>query len=234
MGDLRRRIEGRERIVKIVDEIEREGGDPFLVNVPHVLEDLAEDYDSSEPELLRSDSRAIESLSKLVKMQEEWVDARLLATISPESLKRRVEDMDSRSLAAALMLAQKPAVSVSSTNARRILEGIKYWESLKPRREERRTPPPIAHGTTVEPERFDEMLKGFEEEISREISTGWIELSRIAGRGKEEHVKRLYMLAHLATRGVVALRFDPGREEYLVGPAQDGGGRPASIVIEVD
>jgi len=231
-GD-RSRIEARDRIVMLVDEVEREGKDPFSVSVGELLADLREDYDSDDVELLLADSRAIEALSRLVEMQDEWVEGRLLATISPEVLRRRAEALDARELAGALYSAQFPAVGVSNVNEVYLVRAAEYWEGLRPRRPPeppaRRERPVTA---PLEPDNFEEDLSSFRSRLMGALEGGGeVSLDEVLSGGREARVREAYLLAHLVTRGEVGLRYDPERDRYLVTARPEGEVR--SVVIEV-
>ncbi|MGC9190054.1 MAG: hypothetical protein ACP5GG_04995 [Conexivisphaera sp.] len=215
----RDRIERRERIALLVEEMEKEGKDPFSLDLRAILDDLREDYDSDDVELLLADSRAVESLSRLVEMQDEWIDGRLLASMSPEALRRRAEAADARELAEALYLAQSPAVGISNIDEKFVVEAARYWEGLRPSRPQEAPIPREYQGTAVlEPDSFEEDLANFRGRLldALEGGGGEVEVAAVLSDDREAAVRELYLLAHLVTHGEVGLRYDPEGDRYLV------------------
>mgnify|MGYP001772756141 CR=1 FL=1 len=228
----RDRIELRERISMLVDEVEKEGKDPFSIDVLPLLEDLRRDYDSEDLELLLADSKAMEALSRLVEMQEEWIDGRLSAVISPEALRRRAEAAGVEELAAALYVSQSPAVGVSNVDEELLVDAFRYWEGLRPaRRQVGAAPAERTVEVELEPETFEVELEEFRRRVSEALgSRGEVPLDEVLSRDKEPRVRELYMLAHLVTRGELGLRYDPEGDRYLV--TRSASGEPRSVVIE--
>lgn len=227
----REELERRERIVSLVEELEREGGDPFSVDVRGTLEELREGYDSEDREVLLADSRAIEALSRLVKMQEEWIDGRLSASISPEAVKRRAMEADLRDLARALYESQSPAVGVSSIRAEDVLAGAEYWRSLRPKE---RAEPPKPRRVEVEvelrSEGFEEELGAFRARVEEALGRGGrVPLGELLSKEMEKRVRELYLLAHLAAMGVAEAAYDPEADEYIV---RRPSGELRSVVLE--
>ncbi|MGC9116672.1 MAG: hypothetical protein ACP5ID_03570 [Conexivisphaera sp.] len=229
----RERIAARERIALLVDEVEREGKDPFSVDVAGLLADMREDYDSDDVDLLLADSKAIEALSRLVEMQDEWIEGRLLASVSPEALRRRAEAADARELAEALYLAQTPTVGVSSLDEEFVVEAMRYWEGLRAARPpEERALREYQGVPELEPDSFEGDLESFRSRIRAALERGDAELWDLLSGDRESRVRELYLLAHMVTRGEVGLEYDPERDRYLV-TARPRGGDVRSVVIEV-
>jgi uncharacterized damage-inducible protein DinB len=227
----RDRIERRERYALLIEELEKEGKDPFSLDLGPIVDDLREDYDSGDVELLLADSRAIEALSRLVEMQDEWIDGRLLAAMSPEALRRRAEAADAKELAAALYAAQSPAVGISNIDGEFLVEAAKYWEGLRPARPiEAPQPREYTGAAALEPDAFEGDLEAFRRRVAEALKGGEVELWSFVSGDRNSRVRELYLLAHMVTHGEVGLRYDPERDSYFITGAR--GGDVRSVVIE--
>ena len=241
-ASLRDEVEKRERIVRLVDEIEKSGGDPFVVNVREVLRSLRTGLESNNRELLLADSEAVESLSRLVKLQEAWVDSRLQSIVSPEKVKELVKSLSIDELSSALELSLNPSVASMSIDSKLLIEAARYWVSLKPRAEDQagRAGETTAPGEPPElaEDNFQDELNEFRSLILSIVrERGRVKLDEITGLepSREGRVRIMYLLSYLVSEGTLGVRYDIESDSYLiVEESGERGGSPVSVVLEVE
>lgn len=238
-ASIEREVEKRREITRVVEELEARGGDPFVIKVEEALRALSTSYDSSDRDLLDSDSEAIESLSRLVKLQELWIDSRLASVVSPDTVRRVVKSLSAEELNTALVAALRPALTHSSVDTSLLVKAARYWVSLKPvSRPSARGYETVPRGKRqqeIEEEGFMRELEEFRKRVLSLVREGVLSIDELIKPtlSKEERVRSLYMLSYVVSEGLLGLKYDPERDAYVLTRAGGKeGGAQTSVVLE--
>lgn len=232
-------IEYRERISALPEELKRTGVDPFAVDVPHILEELKKEHSRNSPDLLTADARALNSVSEVVQIQDQWIGRQLSTLqVDPALVEGKVKQLSLRSLAYVLFMSHHPPVGVRQVSTKRLLEAADYWIQLqgwgrKPGLPANQ-PAEQASLQTLEfsAEDIEKEVTRTSEYVLQLVSEGPVPYERVLGdlRG-EERIKRSYIISLICAQGLVTLRYDPTLGSYVV---QKAVGPPdSSVAIKV-
>lgn len=224
----------KERIIELPEQLERSGADPFLVEVKQLLNVIR--GRSGSVKALAMDSKALNSISKVVQMQERWVvDALRGLKADPEMVRERISKLGLRDLAMALAQNFYPALGLRRMSRGRLEEGLTYWGAVKPWGYVEKPPRVDYKEISLEPldlplESVKEKAEALMRELEKELASGPIDyhsyLSKFRGK---ERLEKAFLIAHLATVGRVALKQEPLSKKVLI--LQPKGGEASSVAI---
>lgn len=227
-------IEHLQRVIDRCKSVERLGLDPFLVEVDDLVAVIREyfpDWESLEE--LSLDSKAINCLASVVKLQGDWVRHRSTSLYTdPFLVEEKLHRLSAECLAQIFLDVWHPIVEMEQVSVEGLAAALKYWRGLLPL-EERwiKTDLLMAEpGSATREELIMQNIMG-EEAFTEELERLWRELKRRVGRnGKlpywdfvgsetfEETVQRAYMTSFLVTYGYATLEVHPLEEEVFVRP----------------
>ncbi len=226
----------RERIIDLPRELERSGADPFLVDVKDLLEKLKRRR--RDVELLKLDSKALNSVSKIVEMQEKWVvDALKGLRVDPDLVREKIKKLSLKEISSVLSKNFYPIIGLKRISIERLRDGLVYWEIVRPwgSYEE---PAPIAYKDlateplSLTPESVKEKANKLYVELTPLLEKGPIDYRSYLSRFPEkERLEKAFLLGYLATIGKIALKKEPLTKTILI--LKPGKGEPFSIAIEV-
>lgn len=227
----------RERIIELPKQLERSGADPFLVDVKGLLNQIR--GRSGSVKALAMDSKALNSLSKVVEMQERWVvDALRGLRVDPGMIRERISKLGLRDLAVALAENFYPALGLRRMSEGRLKDGLTYWGVVRPWGSMEKPPPVDYREFSVEPidlsfESLKEKAEAFMRTLEKELAKGPIDyhsyLSKFEGKGRLE---KAFLIAHLTMTGRIALKQEPLTRRVLI--LLPKGGEASSIAIPLE
>lgn len=228
----------RERIIELPEQLERSGADPFLVDVKGLLNQIR--GRSGGVKALALDSKALNSLSKVVEMQERWViDALKGLRVDPEMVREKVSKLGLRDLAVALAENFYPALGLRRMSEGRLKDGLTYWGFVKPWGSIEKPPPVDYRELSVEPlgltfKSVKEKAEAFMKELEKELAKGPIDyhsyLSKFEGK---DRLEKAFLIAHLAMVGRIALKQEPLTRRVLILLPKRGEASSIAIPLEV-
>ena len=230
-----RKEELRERIEVLPDQVKKTGADPFAVDVISILSELKEDYDKLNGDELVKDAKAINSVSKIVYMQDKWLTDRLRSRgVSQEMLKERLYRLDLQPLAACLYRSQHLPTAVMHLSTPRLKMAADYWISLLGWGKTGKLGP-IPDITNEKLEELNLQLDDIERELNdvrldlrAKLSTSNILYEEyLSQREGKERLRLAYIISILCASGEVTVRFDPSISKYIL---TQGDGTPDSSV----
>jgi len=214
--------------------------DPFSVDLPRVLKELAELLPSLSEYGLEMDAEALYYVAELIARQEEWVKGRsALLVLGPFVAMLKVLALSTKELAQELLKAWNPIVELEQVTFADILRGLEYLE-------ERGKPLPLPEaalplsyagfelleelGLVAGPE-LEEAVGEVRELLRGEFERRGYALYRevVACDSLRKTYLRAYAISHLATSGEVSIAMDPVSGEVYVTPP--GEGEVVSIAI---
>ncbi|MEM3437850.1 MAG: hypothetical protein QXP55_04895 [Nitrososphaerales archaeon] len=134
MQRIKASIEDLIRIVEMCRTVEKEGIDPFEVNVKSYLEKLKKYLPHWKllDELLL-DAEAINAISSIIKLQSDWIKSRSSSLyIDPIFVELKIRMLDSRIIAEVFLNAWHPIVTIDQIFSQKLKEAIDYWNNLLP------------------------------------------------------------------------------------------------------
>ncbi len=189
------------------------------------------------PEDFNLDAEALNQLSNIIRLQEEWLKHQSSQLyVDPLLIEVKVRTLEGDALAEAFMRSWHPIVTLEQLSLGRIKEAVEYWNQLAPLEERWRKLP--------QPPRLDFKLTTIDELIRLRLLTEvrfngvmnllWQELKEKAkGTGKVDYwdfvvadtyegtVTRAYLTSFLVTYGYAALEVLPLEEEAFIIPFQE-------------
>jgi hypothetical protein len=232
--------EYRRRVAALPEDLKKLGGDPFEVEVKAILRRLRKDFKGLGREGMLLDSQAMNAVSKVVSIQDEWLSFQLTELhVDPDLLLSKLRSCGLSQLAASIGESHHPTATVKQMPMGRLLEAADYWVQLG------------GWGAAGDigplPEGTDESafqdLRMSHEELEKRLSGALLELSDMVRRGPLRYrdyvggadgAKRLekgYLLAHLCMRGAFTLKYDPASSDYLIMEAEGGADRSVALTI---
>jgi hypothetical protein len=232
--------EYRLRVASLPDDLKDQGGDPFAVEVKPILRRLKKDLKELGRQDLLADAQAINAVSKVVGLQDEWLTFQLTTfQVDPGLLTSKLMSLSVSDIAGALGEAHHPPAAAKLMPTSRLLEAADYWVQLYGWGSLARLGPLALadQGTDYEtirmdPQELEGRLQSTFLRVSRRLTEGPLPFKEFAGdfQGAEK-LKETYSLAHLCMRGAFALRYDPSTSDYLITAADGNVDRSVAISL---
>ncbi|MEM3382708.1 MAG: hypothetical protein QXL52_01795 [Nitrososphaerales archaeon] len=225
-------VEDLIRIVELCRTVEREGIDPFEVNVRAYLEKLKKYLPHWKllDELLL-DVEAINAISSIIKLQSDWIKSRSSSLyIDPIFVELKIRMLDQKMIAEAFLNSWHPIVAIDQIFSQKLKEAIDYWNNLLPLSERWREDfsPSTPIGTfdmddlielkLISLKDFDEKMKRLLEELRSKLKDNdkidyW---DFVCADTFEETLERAYITSFILTEGYATLLIDPLEERIFI------------------
>lgn len=246
------------RIIELCKTVEKQGFDPFNVDVKASLTMLKQYLPHwKELDELLLDMEAIRKITGLLRLQGEWIRHRVSTLyVEPLLVELKLKMLPDEKLASILLRSFHPIVSVDQISAARMRQALDYWQKLAPLKERMAN---LLAEQSLEPGSitFDELLDMHvlsNEEFDDGLQDLWQELRQLKSgfeKGRvpywefvvagsyEDTSRRAYLTAFLVSEGYARMEVDPLKEEIYVIPNErqltpPNGVLPRSVVTTFD
>ncbi|MFQ5920635.1 MAG: hypothetical protein ACE5JV_01295 [Nitrososphaerales archaeon] len=248
------------RIIELCRAVEKEGFDPFKVDIRSSLRTLKRYLPRwKEADELLLDMEAIRRLAELIRLQGEWIKHRVSTLyVDPLLVELKLKMLPEEKLAGILLQSLHPIVSLNQVSPAKLTQALDYWNRLAPLKErmakllaetslELDT---ISHDDLVGMEvlsekEFNDNMQGLWQELlerSKSHADGKVPYWEfIAGEDEsyEDSVRRAYLTTFLVSEGYARMEIDPLEESIhlLANERQQEPPRealPRSIVVSFD
>lgn len=242
-------VEGRRElhdIIRTARTMEERRLNPFLMDVGASLETADRFFPAwRDIQDLVLDVRALNALSRVVKMQESRLRYQAqLFHADPEAMAEKLGDLKTDQLAKVFLEAWHPVAELEQLTPEALEEALTYWEQLEPvelrRRERPRREPPQPEALTLD----DLLARGVlaRNGIGSAIAELWDQLRAagpteywafVGGKSHGEKVRRAYATSYLVTYGYAWLEQRDGRLVLHPRGAQEPPQQSVSLPIVV-
>ena len=232
--------EYRERVESLPDDLKDQGGDPFEVEIEPILRRLRVGLREIAREELLSDAKALNAVSKVVGLQDEWLSFQLTTfQVDPGLIQSRIASLGVGAIAEALGEAHHPPAVVKLMPTVRLLEAADYWVQLHGWGALGRLGPLATAGDSSPYEALamssQELERGLQStfaRVSRRLNEGSLHFRDFVGEFHgADRLREAYSLAHLCMRGALALRYDPSSSDYLITLAEGNVDRSVAVSL---
>jgi len=237
-----------ERIIKLCENIEKRGLDPFTVNIRELLERLRRIIEEN-PNLDHYvvDAETLYRISALIALQHKWLREKARALfIDAQMISTRLTAMDKKALVKAFLKAWHPIISLEQMTPQRLRQGLEHFLSLPPRSGSREFGWKIADREMefvkarlkLEEKAMMEKIKALHRELLEKFAEKGEALDYwefIKGKDFDETFERAYLLSFLITEGYVDVKRNPLKNEVKLIPHKEQVERksPTSLVISL-
>ena len=238
------------RQINFCKTIQKESTDPFDLDVKKFLETLKQ-YLKKWKHLddLLLDAEAISELAKIIELQGKWIRDRSSSFyIDPVLMELKLKMLEPAQLANAFFESWHPIISMDRITAKRLKEGLDYWNALLPfsERKEEFPLPSIPETFAFDIEdlidlnilsrtEFEDSIKAVLKDLE---ARGRIEYHDFIYDDEfEDSVKKAYLTSYLVSEGKAELDINPLEEEVFISPnkvnAKANTGEVRSIPISL-
>ena len=237
-----------ERIIKLCENIEKRGLDPFTVNIRGLLEKLRRIVEEN-PNLDHYviDAETLYRISTLIALQHKWLREKAKALfIDAQMISTRLVAMDKKTLVRAFLKAWHPIISLEQITPQRLRQGLEHFLSLPPRSGSRefgwkitdKEMELVKARLELEEKAMMEKIKDLHRELLRrfEEQEGALDYWEfIKAKNFDETFERAYLLSFLITEGYVDVKRNPLKNEVKLIPHKEQVKRksPTSLVINL-
>jgi len=246
------------RIIELCRAVEKEGFDPFKVDVKASLTTLKRYLPQwEEIDELLLDMEAIRRITELIRLQGEWIKHRVSTLyVDPLLVELKLKMLPEEKLAQMLLQSFHPIASLEQISPARVRQALDYWNRLAPLKDRMiklMGDREFDLGTIS----LDDLLKMevlSEKEFNDSMQSLWQEMlgertgyndSRIpywkfvARESYEDSVRRAYLTAFLVSDGYARMEVDPLKEVVYIIPNErqqkpPEKAMPRSIAISLD
>ena len=219
------------RLIHFCKTIQKEGTDPFDLNVKEFLKTLKrylKKWKFLDDLLL--DAEAITELSKIIELQGKWIKDRSSSFyIDPVLLELKLKMLEHHQLAMAFFKSWHPIVSLDRITPQRLKEGLNYWNALLPLNERKEEfPLPSTVDITFDLEDLIELNILSKTEFDDALQAV---LKELEGRGRIEYhdfiydeafetsIIKAYLTSYLVSEGKAGLDINPLEDEVFISPS---------------
>lgn len=224
------------RLISLCDMVEKKGINPFEVEVVEALKTIRQmllRWKSFEEFCL--DAEAINRLSKVVKLQEEWIKYRSSTLYSDQELiKSKIEKLSIETLAEVFLKSWRPIIGLEKISAKKLKEALNYWIDLPLERFKlEKLPIGLENLEVISKEELKKLKVLAEEEFTKILEDFWIELLNekrekekvfywrfVYSESYEEFVIRAYLTSFLVSYGYADMEFKPVEDGIFLIPKQ--------------
>lgn len=230
------------RLIHFCKTIEREGTDPFDLDVKRFLDTLrrySKKWKSFDDLLI--DAEALAAVAKVIELQSKWIKDRASTFyIDPAVLELKLKVLEPPQLAQAFLQAWHPIISLDRLTVGRLKEALEYWNALLPLSARREEFPIPAEGilacdledlialNLISRSEFEPLLAAMLTELERRGRTEYYEF--IYEESYERSVIKSYLTSYLVSEGKAILELNPLEEKIFIVPhtAKDLSTQPTS------
>ncbi|HEV8359479.1 MAG TPA: hypothetical protein VGR28_03385 [Candidatus Thermoplasmatota archaeon] len=242
-------VEGRRElhdIIRTARGMEERRLNPFLMDISQSLE-VADRYFPHWKDIqdLMLDARALNSLSRVVKMQESRLRYQAqLFHADPEAMAEKLQVLDNTKLARVLLESWHPVVELEQLTAGALEEALDYWDQL-PTQELRHRERPRTQAPPIEEMSLDDLLaRGIiaRQGFGSKLLDLWDDLKArgsadyyqfIQAPTRAERIERAYGTSYLVTYGYAVLSRSNGSLELSPKGERDPPKQSVSLPIVV-
>jgi len=234
---MKKEFEDVLRIIDLCRVVKKKGVDPFEVDVEKSLKKLKEYLPKWKviDEFL-ADAEAIEELSRIIKLQSDWIVKRASTALDPLLIELKIRMLEKERLAQCLLESWHPIVQLQQISPQRLEEAIAYWNNLSDQDLSLPSPREEDFGEGAEAlfsEDFAEEARKLMDELREKGRTKYMEF--ISAETFEETVKRGYLLSFLIADGHVSVEAKPLSEEIFIEPMEgNSDGEVKSLAISIE
>lgn len=236
------------RLINFCKTIQEEGTDPFDLDVKKFLETLKHYLKKwKRIDDLLLDAEAMSELAKIIELQGKWIRDRSSSFyIDPVLMELKLKMLEPGQLADAFFKSWHPIISMDRITAKRLREGLDYWNALLPfsERKEEFPLPSTSETVTFDIEDLIDLnilsRAEFEDSIKAVLNDleerGRIEYHDfIYDDEYENSVEKAYLTSYLVSEGKAELDIDPLEEDVFISPcnAKANTGDVRSIAISL-
>jgi hypothetical protein len=221
------------RLIHFCETIEKEGTDPFDLDVKKFLEILRRYYKKwkSLDDLLL-DAEALAELAKVIELQGRWIKDRSSSFyIDPALLELKLRMLEPHQLAMAFVRSWHPIISMDRITPQRLKEGLNYWNALLPLNERKEEfPLPSTVGITFDLEdlielsilsktEFEDTLQAVLRELEERGRIEYHDFIYGYGDAFETSIIKAYLTSYLVSEGKAELDVNPLEDEVFISPS---------------
>lgn len=244
------------RIVELCKAVQKQGFDPFHVDVKGSLETLRRYLPNwSLLEELLLDAEAIGQIASIIRLQSEWIRKKAtLLDVDPLLVELKVRIASSEDLASFFIDSWHPILNLQNLSPGKLSEAIDYWNQLTPlydRMKKLPAVPRLQPGSLslqeiiglqlMTEEEFNTLLLGlWRELLSKAGKEGKVEYwDFISRESYEETIRRAYLTSFLVSERYAAVEARPLQDEIYLIPNEDRipppkGVLPKSLAIPLE
>jgi len=244
------------RIVELCKAVQKQGFDPFHVNVKESLDTLRRYLPNWKLlEEFLFDAEAVGQVVNIIRLQGEWIQKKAsLLDIDPILVELKLRMMSPGDLAVSFIESWHPILSLQNLSPGKLKEAMDYWNSLLPlydRIKKLPSVPRLKPGSLsvdelvrlqlMTEEDFNKSLLGlWQELLSRAGSAGRIEYwDFVSGHSYDETIRRAYLTSFLISERYVSIEAKPLEDEIYLIPNEERlpvpkGILPKSLAIALD
>lgn len=223
-------LEVWRRIISLCQQIEQQGINPFEVEIKDVLRVIKEYLPNLKTfEDLCLDAETINSLSKVVKLQDGWIKYRASSLYSdPDLIEAKLTMLSVEALSKIFLKAWHPIIKGDKLSAKRLKEAVEYWKN-KPVEQLESFQPSEAEIYFTSKNALGELNLLTEKEFSEILDEFVAEFSARTGGNKEisywdfiyadeysKFILRAYLTSFLVNHGYAELKINPLEEDKTV------------------
>ena len=249
MDDKKLNYEEIIRIIELCKAVEKEGFDPFNIDVNSSLRTL-KNYLPQWKKLdeLLLDIEALRGITGLIRLQAEWIKHKASTLhVDPFLVELKLKMLSEETLASILMQSIHPIVSLNQISPDKIIQALDYWNRL-PLIKDRIGK--LNGDTLIETEYLtvEELIKMKVlslEEFDAGLQILWDELLQkrtefienkipywefIGSKSYEDSVRRAYLTSFLVSEGYAGMEVDPLKELIYIIPNEQRRSPPEDML----
>ncbi len=244
------RLDDYLRVIELCRDVESSSANPFDVDITEKLLILKERL----PELklldeLLVDSEAILELSRIIRLQDQYLKGRASALyIDPLLIQLKLKLLPKEALSEAFIKSWHPVAQVDQLSPRGLERAFIYWRDLTPISERFKDkfgnygigPGVVEYSDLINlgvftREQFESSLAELHEELLHESNGEWVDYRQFIGdESFESKVRRAYLLAFLISEGRALLKTEPLTGKiWITALAEKVKGMPKSVAISI-
>ncbi len=218
------------RILALCQQIEQMGINPFEIEIKDVLKIINEHFSKLKSfEDLCLDAETINSLSKIVKLQDSWIKYRASHLYSdPELIEAKIAMLSIEALSKIFLKSWRPIIKKEKLSAARLRDALEYLKNKPVEQLELSLPPKVGIYSTSKNalsklnllsekefnEILDELLAEFSQRTNGEREISYWEF--IYDEEYDRFILRAYLTSFLVNYGYAELRINPLEEDKTI------------------
>ena len=238
------------RVIELCRDVETSSANPFDVDIIEKLLILKQRLpDLKLLDELLVDSEAILELSRIIKLQDQFLKQRASALyIDPLLIQLKLKLLPKEALSEAFVKSWHPVAQVDQLSPRGLERAFVYWRELIPiseRFKDQFGNYGIAPGTVdytelvnlgvFTKEQFESSLAQLHQELLQKSNGDWVDYREFIGdESYESKVRRAYLLAFLISEGRALLKTEPlSGKIWTQALVEKAKGVPKSVAISI-
>lgn len=225
-----------QRIINLCQSIERQGVDPFIVEVNSILPIIREYFPEwRDTEDLCLDAEALHQIASAIESQSKWVKQRTTSLYTdPFIIEEKLQTISKDKILNIFLRSWHPIVEFEQVSPKSLQKATEYWRSLLPLEERWQMIAGLKRDTEVTT--YEELIEQqiiTDVEFSKKLEASWqrlkqqtinegkIEYWNFIGTGTyQETVERAYLTSFLITYGYATLEVNRLEETIFIKPKE--------------